>query len=146
MAQPDAEVRALLEQRLAAMPGLPAIVAWENRPLDVDPDPQTDTWLRTAVVWGSQVAHSIAGAGAEGVYDPGVFVVTIFTPQDAGPGALDALAAAVRQWFKPQRLIGTNVSVALLTSGRGPGLQPPQGEPPFYYSPISIQWRAYYGL
>jgi hypothetical protein len=146
MAQPDIEVRSLLEGRLAAMPGLPALVEYENRALPTSPDPDEDTWLRSRVLFGSQVAHSINGQGAQGLYDNGAYVVTIFVPQDVGPDALDALAVAVRSWFKPQRLNGANVSIVLGNSSRGPGLEPPQGEPPFYYCAVTIALRAYYSL
>jgi hypothetical protein len=150
MAQPDVQIRSLLQGRLASLADAPPI-AWENQSFVV-PDPAPDDpadaalWLRPTLHFAGQTPETLFGQGSEGVYDTGLFLVDCFGRQDGGPEPIDALAASVRAWMrpKPPQLVGSSVRVVIERTYRGPGMDTPEGEPPFYMAPVTIVWRAWY--
>lgn len=140
MAQPDREVRSLLEGRLKAMPSAP-FIAWENRP---GPTDTSQGWLRATLVFGEQVPESILGDGRHRVTDPGLFLVDCFAEEGKGAGRADELKRMVREWFpRGLALQGPTIAVRIEGNSAGQGQQAPQGQTGFFH-PVAISWRVTY--
>jgi hypothetical protein len=144
MAQPDQEIRRLLEQRLATMPSVPPI-AWENSPFS-PPTTGARLWLRARVVYGSQEGLTILGTGDQLVQEGGLFLVDAFGPEGSGPAGVDALATSVRARYpRGMTIIGPTVAVRIVTNSRDRGVQAPEGETGFFI-PVSVVWQTSYGV
>jgi hypothetical protein len=142
MAQPDQEIRRLLEQRLASMPSVPPI-AWENS--DFAP-PANGKWLRARVTFGTQEGRTVLGTGDQLVQETGLFLVDCFTAEGIGPAAVDALATSVRARFpRGMTLSNTTVTVRIVSNSRDRGVQAPEGETG-YFVPVSAVWTVSYGV
>lgn len=144
MAQPDQEIRRLLEQRLATMPSAPPI-AFENTAFDT-PTTGAKLWLRARVQFGTQEGRTVLGTGDQLVQETGLFLVDCFGPEGAGPAGVDALATAVRTRFpRGMTIQGTSVLLRIVTNSRDRGVQAPEGETG-YFIPISAVWLVTYGV
>jgi hypothetical protein len=136
-----AQVRGILEGRLAAMPGAPAL-QWENTTFD---PPADSTWLRATLHFVAAAADTLPSDGKQRVRSVGNFIVDCFTRQGRGSRPADLLAGQVEEWFAPgARLGGETVSLLLLEPYRGPGLTTPEGEAPAYYVSVAVPFWAFH--
>lgn len=126
-------VRMLLEQRLANLPsGLPT--AWENTAYD----PVVGTPYQRASLLPAQTEQPTLGDGFR--REVGLMQVSLYFPENEGPGAAMTQAEAIREHFaRGTTLINGSVRVVI---ERTPsiGLAFPDGG--FYALPVSIDFFA----
>ena len=140
MPQPDETIRLLLETRLHAMPGRPA-VAWENR--DFTP-PSGAIYIRPTLQSGAQDIRTILpGNLGHAVSETGLFLVDVFCPQGAGTAPGGQVAEAVRARFAPGlSLSAEGVFVRVLGCARDAGRQDEASAR--WMIPITVRFRADY--
>lgn len=135
--QPIQEVRQLLRSRLLSTPGLPAIVAWENRKQDPPAGGRTG-WVREALK-PQDSARITLGPGAW-LKHQGVYFLDVYNPSLYGTKSGDELAGALMDWFGPGRqFTGTVVRVTILRASQAPMIQQ-QG---WWHIPVTVTWTAY---
>lgn len=128
------DIRIALESHLAAASGLPSI-AWPNVPFT----PTTGTAYLRAQYIPLVRRPVVAGPGPEQRYS-GLFMVNIYTPEDAGAAAGIGHADRLLSWFNGSDAVTTtNVIVRLDYSEAKGALH----EPPFYVIPVEIGWYSY---
>jgi hypothetical protein len=124
-----------LENRLATTtPALPSI-AWPNVPFT----PTTGTaYIRSTFIPVTRRPVT-AGPNAEQLHT-GLFMVNIYTPEDAGASAGMTYADQLLARFK-----GSDAEVASTVTVRFAYSEAkrPLHEPPFYVIPVEISWYSY---
>jgi hypothetical protein len=128
------QVRAALAAHLAAMVGLPAVVATENA--EVSPT-EGVAYLRTTLL-PAEVPR--AGAGSGGITDTlGLWQVDVFAPPNHGPGYADRMAGAiVKEFATGTRLTAGAVAVVIYRAWRESGRQ----EEHWYHVPVLVRWNS----
>lgn len=129
------DIPVALETSLAAMPGLPAAVQYENV-LFEPPEPSAGLpWLRVTHMPAEVGRRSSGEQGTTEV--PGVTQVSVFWPAGHGAGPARRLADTIAAWFKS----GTSLSagshtIRVTKSWRAPALE----EPDWYHVPVLVAW------
>lgn len=88
------DIRAALEQRLAAMPGLPAVTMENVGYVPVKGMP----FLAPTILWAESSQAEIGTAGRN--WETGIFQITGNYPSNQGPGPAATMAGLIREWFK----------------------------------------------
>lgn len=145
MAQPDLEIRGLLQGRLAALsPQPPGGIAWENRsfsPLT------TAVWMRATLAPVDSEPITFLSDGTPQLRETGLLLVDVFAPQGDGPETGQGWAARVRQWFHPGLVLaGATVLVTIdkATVGQAREGAGTPDDPVGFMLPCSLSWRTYY--
>ena len=132
-------IRQLLETRLAQMPG-GLTTAWENAQLD---ESQGGPYQRVYLLPGQTeqpTMGSLTGSGTALQREVGLLQVSLYYPQNAGPGDAAAMAETLRARF-PRGLVLTSGSVRVVIE-QAPSIGPSLTEGGFYVLPVSVFYRA----
>lgn len=109
------DIRAALEQRLTAMPGIPA-VAWENKGYD---PVKGVPFLAPSILWAESSQAEIGTEGRN--WETGIFQITMNYPTNQGPGPTATMAGLIREWFKRGTELSANgVTVKIKKAYLGP--------------------------
>ena len=127
------EIKALLEQKLLAMPGvLPT--AFENVPFT----PTTAPYQSCYHLLNSPVDMGLEGTLTE---ERGILQITVRYPAGKGRQAADAMVDQLKAYFKaPQILQGSDFRVEL---NKTPGVSSGTSDEGRWCIPVSIPWRAF---
>ena len=118
---------------LGGVSGLPTARAWENRSF-IPPNPPMN-WVRETHL--PAVERQISDGMVEAV---GVMQYDLFTPAGNGTEAIEALAHAVKTAFKPKTAPAVNIIIDRAECGAG------RPDPPWYFIPVRLTYRAYAAL
>jgi hypothetical protein len=127
------EIKALLEQKLLAMPGvLPT--AFEN----VSFTPPAGPYQACYHLINRPVNH---GVGADLSEERGILQVTVRYPGGKGRQLADAMVDQIKAHFKPPlRIAGTDFRIELNKAAYASSGTPDEGR---WCIPVSIYWRAF---
>lgn len=127
------EIKALLEQKLLAMPGvLPT--AFENVPFT----PTTAPYQSCYHLINRPVDHGIGGDLTE---ERGILQITLRYPAGKGRQTADGMIDQIRSHFKPvQRVVGAGFRVELTKTPAASSGSIDDGR---WCIPVSIVWRAF---
>ena len=127
------EIKALLEQKLLAMPGvLPT--AFENVPFN----PPVGAYQACYHLINSPVSH---GIGADLTEERGILQITLRYPEGKGRQQADAMADLIKAHFKPLvRIAGSDFRIELNKPVKAASGTPDDGR---WCIPVSIVWRAF---
>ena len=127
------EIKALLEQRLLAMPGvLPT--AFENVPFT----PPAGAYQACYHLINSPVDHGLEGTLVE---KRGILQVTIRYPEGKGRQQADAMSEQIAEHFKPPQIIqGSTFRIELDKTASIASGSLDEGR---WCIPVSLSWRAF---
>lgn len=127
------EIKALLEQKLLAMPGvLPT--AFENVPFR----PPDGPYQACYHLINSPVDHAMTMDMTE---ERGILQITVRYPEGKGRQQADAMADSIRAHFKPPQILqGSDFSIHLNRTPAAASAMPDEGR---WCIPVSIYWRAF---
>lgn len=130
-------IRAALEERLAVVSGFPSAAnrAYEN--VRFVPTDGT-TWARIATNF-SRTRPAVRGPSPSERWD-GLFLVDVFAPENAGPGAAFDLAYAIKAAYTVDDVLtknGVNVRIDYAELGQGISTSP------WYLVPVTVAWYTY---
>lgn len=127
-------VRAALEKRLAAL-SPPIDIAFENMAFE----PVVGTPYQKANLLRASPDNAVMGSGM--FEEIGIFQVTLLYPENTGPGAADARAQLVRDWFK-RGMSFTEGGITTLIN-RTAYVHPGRSDGDRWSVPVDVRWHAY---
>lgn len=127
------EIKALLEQKLLAMPGvLPT--AFENVPFK----PPDGPYQACYHLINSPVDHAMTMDMTE---ERGILQITVRYPEGKGRQQADAMIDQIKAHFRPHQVInGSNFRIELTKTPSASSGVPDEGR---WCIPVSIYWRAF---
>jgi len=139
MAYIFSDVRAALESYLLLLPTLPfevvPLVQWENHQFEPI---KNRGWLATTLLVAESYGRSLGKNPT--VRMQGIFQVSVFTPQGAGPGNADALADEIMRHYKSgTRLSANGREVTTIVPGRSAGFV----DSIWYHVPVTVGWYTH---
>lgn len=133
MSGPKTSADSMLEQALAAIPGLAGVdIVYENTPYKPHGVPY--------IVINNMHTGSVAGIGGAPTRYAGIFQASVYAPDNKGPGPGSTLVDVVLSGFKPGTKFSNTNSVLYIQQSN------PENKveiPAWLQYPVSVNWFMY---